>query len=151
DKALSAAVGDGATPGPVYVEIPPDVLRESVHPNLVLDEYLRPAPRRSIPPDPGDVRRAAAILAAANRPLVITGRGAIGAAEELLSFLDASGAVYLDTQESRGLVPSAHPSVVGAMRGRAMREADLVVVVGRKLDYQLGYGSPAVFPGARFV
>jgi acetolactate synthase-1/2/3 large subunit len=37
------------------------------------------------------------------------------------------------------------------MRGRAMSEADLVIVVGRKLDYQLGYGSPAVFPRARFV
>ncbi|PJN92581.1 hypothetical protein CNY89_28475, partial [Amaricoccus sp. HAR-UPW-R2A-40] len=41
---------------------------------------------------------------------------------------------YLDTQESRGLVPADHPSVVGAMRGVAMGEADLVVVVGRKLD-----------------
>ena len=85
-------------------------------------------------------------MAAAKRPLVITGRGAHGAGEELVRFLDASGAVYLDTQESRGLVPSDHPSVVGAVRGRAMQEADLVVVIGRKLDYQLGYGSPAVFP-----
>ena len=59
--------------------------------------------------------------------------------------------VYLDTQESRGLVPADHPSVVGAMRGRAMQEADLVIVVGRKLDYQTGYGSPAVFPHARFI
>src|SRR5262249_47638953 len=55
------------------------------------------------------------------------------------------------TQESRGLVPSSHRSVVSALRGRAMQEADLVVVVGRKLDYQLGYGSPAVFPHARFI
>ena len=144
-------MGDGTTPGPVYVEIPPDVLRETVHPNLVLDEYLRPKPPRCIPPDPADVERAAAIIAAARRPLVITGRGAMGAGEELVRFLDASGAVYLDTQESRGLVPSDHPSVVGAVRGRAMQEADLVVVIGRKLDYQLGYGSPAVFPQARFI
>jgi acetolactate synthase I/II/III large subunit len=151
DQAVSAAVGDGATPGPVYVEIPPDVLRETVHPNLVLDEYLRPKSPRCIPPDPADVERAAAIVAAAKRPLVISGRGALGASEELVRFLDASGAVYLDTQESRSLVPPAHPSLVGAMRGRAMREADLVVVIGRKLDYQLGYGSPAVFPQARFV
>jgi acetolactate synthase-1/2/3 large subunit len=151
DKAVSAASGDGSTPGPVYVEIPADVLRELVHPNLVLDEFLRPRPPRCIPPDPADVQRAAAILTAAKRPLVITGRGAMGASEELVRFLDACGAVYLDTQESRGLVPSEHPSVVGAMRGRVMQEADLVVVIGRKLDYQLGYGSPAVFPHARFI
>jgi acetolactate synthase-1/2/3 large subunit len=59
--------------------------------------------------------------------------------------------VYLDTQESRGLVPLEHRGVVGAVRARAMQDADLAVVVGRKLDYQTGYGSPAVFPNARFV
>jgi acetolactate synthase-1/2/3 large subunit len=59
--------------------------------------------------------------------------------------------VYLDTQESRGLVPGDHPSVVAAMRGAAMTEADTVLVIGRKLDYQLGYGSPAVFPKAKFI
>src|SRR5262245_41935834 len=98
DKAVSAAMGDGATPGPVYIEIPIDVLRETVHPNLVMGEYLRPHQRRYIPPDPADIRRAAAIVATAKRPLVISGRGAVGASEELLGFLDASGAVYLDTQ-----------------------------------------------------
>jgi len=151
DKAISVAVGDGSTPGPVYVEIPADVLRETVHPNLVLEEYLCPKPPRCIPPDPAEVQRAATILAAAKRPLVITGRGAMRAGEELVRFLDASGAVYLDTQESRGLVRSGHASVVGAVRGRAMQESDVVVVIGRKLDYQLGYGSPAVFPHARFI
>jgi acetolactate synthase-1/2/3 large subunit len=151
DKAVSAAMGDVTIPGPVYVEIPPDVLRETVHPNLVLEEYLRPKPPRCIPPDHAEIQRAAEIIAAARHPLVISGRGAMSAGGALLRFLDASGAVYLDTQESRGLVPSDHASVVGAMRGRVMHEADLVVVVGRKLDYQLGYGSPAVFPQARFV
>jgi acetolactate synthase-1/2/3 large subunit len=93
-------------------------------------------------------------MRAARRPLVITGRGARasrGCSQALVELLDASGAVYLDTQESRGLIDPAHPSVVGAVRARAMQEADLVVVVGRKLDYQLAYGSPAVFGHARFV
>ena len=44
-----------------------------------------------------------------------------------------------------------HASVVGAVRAKAMQEADLVLVVGRKLDYQMAYGSPAVFKAARFV
>jgi acetolactate synthase-1/2/3 large subunit len=69
----------------------------------------------------------------------------------LTRLLDASGALYLDTQESRGLVPLDHPAFVGAVRAQAMTEADLVLVVGRKLDYQLGYGSPAVFPNGRFI
>ena len=151
DKAVSASRGDGTTPGPVYVEIPTDVLRATVHPNVVLDEYLRPKSSRCIPPDAMEIQQAIAMLTTARRPLVITGRGAMGASQELVCFLNATGAVYLDTQESRVLVPASHPAVVGAVRGRAMQEADLVVIIGRKLDYQLGYGSPAVFPHARFL
>jgi len=151
DKAFATALGDGGTPGAVYVEIPTDVLRQTVHPSLVLDEYLRPARTRIMQPDAADVDRAAALIRSAKRPLILTGRGAQRAGDALLRFLDATGALYLDTQESRGLVPASHRSVVGALRGRAMQEADLVVVVGRKLDYQTGYGSPAVYPNARFV
>src|SRR5215217_6149819 len=90
DKAVGMAMGDGTTPGPVFVEIPADVLRETVHPNLVLAEYLRPKARRRIPPDPEGVRQAAAMLATATRPLVVTGRGAMGAGDELVNFLDAA-------------------------------------------------------------
>ncbi len=151
DKAWATAAGDGNPPGPVYVELPTDVLRETVPPKLVLTEYLTAKPARRIPPDPAEVARAAQIIGEARRPLVLTGRGASGARDELVRFLDRTGAVYLDTQESRNLVPADHAAVVGAMRGRAMQEADLAIVIGRKLDYQTGYGSPAVFPQARFV
>jgi acetolactate synthase-1/2/3 large subunit len=151
DKAWSIAMGDGNPPGPVYVEIPTDVLRERVPPGVVQDEFLAPKTPRRIPPDPAEVENACALLAQAKRPLVISGRGAMRNAAELVRFLDASGALYLDTQESRGLVPATHPSYVGAMRARAMKDADLVVTVGRKLDYQVGYGSPAVLPNARWI
>jgi len=151
DKAWSIAMGDGNSPGPVYVEIPTDVLRERVPPGVVLDEFLAPKAPRRILPDPAEVANAAALLAKAKRPLVISGRGAMGNAAALLRFLDASGALYLDTQESRGLVPAAHPAYVGAVRARAMKEADLVITAGRKLDYQVGYGSPAVLPNARWI
>jgi acetolactate synthase-1/2/3 large subunit len=151
DKAWAMADGDGNPPGPVYVEIPTNVLRETVPDAVVLDEHMRAKPRRVLRPDPADVSRAAALLRPAKRPLVVTGRGARGCGAALTKLLDASGAVYLDTQESRGLVDPAHASVVGAMRGRAMLEADLALIVGRKLDYQMGYGSPAVMPNAKFV
>ena len=83
--------------------------------------------------------------------LVISGRGARGAGPELVALLDRLGAVYLDTGESRGLVPDSHPSVVGAMRGAVMGDADVVLTVGRRLDFQLAYGSPAIFGAAQFV
>jgi acetolactate synthase-1/2/3 large subunit len=117
----------------------------------VLDEHLRAKPRRVLRPDPDEVARAAAVLRAAKRPLVVTGRGAQRCGAALTRLLDATGALYLDTQESRGLVDPAHASVVGAVRARAMQEADCVLVVGRKLDYQMAYGSPAVFKSATFL
>ena len=151
DKAWATALGDGNPPGAVYIEIPTDVLRKPVPPGVVLEEFLRPRAPRRIPPDAAEVTRAAALIGAACKPLVVSGRGALGASAELMRFLDASGALYLDTQESRGLVPSSHASFVGAVRARAMKEADLVIALGRKLDYQMGYGSPAVLPNARWL
>jgi len=151
DKAWAMAEGDGNPPGPVYLEIPTNVLREAVPDAVVLDEHMRARPRRVLKPDAADVARAAERLRAARRPLVVTGRGARGAGAALTRLLDASGALYLDTQESRGLVDAAHASVVGAVRARAMQEADCVLVVGRKLDYQMAYGSPAVFKTATFL
>ncbi len=151
DKAFATAAGDGNPPGPVYVEIPTDVLRETVPPKLVLPEWLAAKPPRHIPPDPAEVERAARLIAQARRPLVLSGRGALGARNELVEFLDRTGAVYIDTQESRNLVPAEHPSVVGAVRAKAMQDADVVIVVGRKLDYQTAYGSPVAYPNARFI
>lgn len=151
DEAVAAAQGDAGEPGPVYVEVPTDVLREAVPEALVLEEWLTPRPPRRIPPDSQAVEQAVEALWSARRPVVVSGRGARGAGPALTRLLDASGALYLDTQESRGLVPADHPGFAGAVRGQAMADADLLLLVGRKLDYQLGYGSPAVFPKARIA
>jgi acetolactate synthase-1/2/3 large subunit len=114
-------------------------------------EWFTPRASIELHPDPAAVARAVELLWAAKRPLVISGRGARDAAGPLLQLLDRLGALYLDTGESRGLVPEGHPSVVAAMRGSVMGEADLIVTVGRRLDFQLAYGSPAVFGDAKFI
>ena len=151
DEAVARASGDLGEPGPVYVEIPTDVLRTEVPDELVLEDWMRPKPARRILPEPGAVDAAVDAVWSARRPVVVTGRGARGAGDALVRFLDTTGALYLDTQESRGLVPPDHPSFAGAVRGAAMSDTDLLIVIGRKLDYQLGYGSPAVFPNARVM
>ncbi len=151
DEAIARATGDLGEPGPAYIEFPTDVLRCEVPDGLILDDWLAPKPVRRPPPEAERVAEAVAAIRAAQRPLVVSGRGARGVGESLVRFLDATGALYLDTQESRGLVPAEHPASVGAVRAAAMTGADLVITLGRKLDYQLGYGSPAVFPDARFV
>jgi acetolactate synthase-1/2/3 large subunit len=151
DEGVARAFGDLGEPGPAYLEIPTDVLRAHVPAHLVLEEWMQRKKPRAIPPDAAIVAQAVEALWSAKRPLVVTGRGAREAGPEIVRLLDALGAVYLDTQESRGLVPTDHPAIVGAMRAVAMSEADTVFVIGRKLDYQLGYGSPAVFPKAKFI
>jgi acetolactate synthase-1/2/3 large subunit len=151
DEGVARAMGDNGEPGPVYLEIPTDVLRTSVPKQLVLDEWMAPKQPRVMLPDPGAIEEAVDVLWGAKRPLVFTGRGARGADNELVRLLDATGALYLDTQESRGLVPADHPSTAAAVRAQAMNDADVVLLIGRKLDYQTGYGSPAVFPHARFI
>ncbi len=151
DEAVSRAFGQGGEPGPVYLDFPVDTLRAEVPRVLQLPEQMQGRTRDRFLPDPEAVKRAADLLLAAKKPLFISGRGARGAGPQLAQLLERLGALYLDTGESRGLVPDDHPAVVAAMRGSVMTEADLIVTVGRRLDFQLAYGSPAVFGDARFL
>ena len=151
DMVLSVALGTGTPRGPVFLEIPTDVLRARVSNYLTSECYSAGEFAQDQSQSLKKVSRAVDMLWSASRPLVITGRGARASGSALMGLLEASKAVYLDTQESRGIVLEDHPSVVNAVRGIAMRDADLVVTIGRKLDYQLGYGSVAVFPNARFL
>jgi acetolactate synthase I/II/III large subunit len=151
DEAVSRAFGQGGEPGPVYLDFPTDTLRAEVPAAVQLEEHFRPKRIAALLPDPAAVRASVDLLWSSRRPLVISGRGARGAGPELERFLDRLGAVYLDTGESRGVIPDEHPSVVAAMRGTVLGEADVVVTIGRRLDFQLAYGSPAVFGNARFV
>lgn len=151
DAAVDRAFGRGGEPGPAYLDFPIDTLRREVPAVVQMAEHLHGREAPDLQPAANLIHRAAQLLCSAHRPLVISGRGANAAGRELVEFLDASGAVYLDTGESRGLVPEDHPSLVTALRSRVMREADLVMTVGRRLDFQLAYGSPAVFANAEFI
>ena len=151
DEAIARAFGQGGEPGPVYLDFPVDTLRADVPAAVQLPEHFAPKPRDLLLPDPAAVQRAVDLLWSARRPLFVSGRGARGAGAVLTRLLDRLGALYLDTGESRGLVSDDHPSVVAAMRGSVMSEADLIITVGRKLDFQLAYGSPAVFGAAKFL
>ena len=150
-EAAARALGQGGEPGPVYLDFPIDTLRADVARAVQLPEIFTPPAAHAMPPHPQAVQEAVARLWAARRVLFISGRGARHAGAALSALLTRLGAAYLDTGESRGLVSEDHASVVGAMRGSVMQQADLVVTVGRRLDFQLAYGSPAVFGQADFL
>jgi len=151
DEAVACAEGHCGEPGPAFIDFPTDLLREEMPGAFIDPSRFRAREPVRVTPTPESIRAAVDILRRAKRPLVISGRGARGAEEGLLKILDGLGCIYMDTAESRGLVPEDHPAYMPAMRGRAMQEADAVLTVGRTLDFQLGYGSRAVFPNARFV
>ena len=142
----------GGPAGPAYIDFPTDLLREAMSPGALDRSWMRPRRRAAAAAEPADVAAAAELIRSARRPLVISGRAARRAPDELRELLDQTGALYLDTAESRGAVPTDHPAAVPGVRGRAMSEADLVITVGRRLDFQLAYGSRFVFDSdARFI
>jgi acetolactate synthase-1/2/3 large subunit len=150
-EATARAMGEAGEPGPVYLDFPVDTLRANVSPAVQLPEFFTPTMYLPTPPAPEAVQAAVRKLWTAKRVLFISGRGASGAGPALSALLTRLNAAYLDTGESRGLIDDDHPSVVAAMRGSVMGQADLVVTVGRRLDFQLAFGSPAVFGQAEFV
>ncbi len=151
DAAFASALGSDGRPGPVYIDFPVDLQEEQVDsPNALAPRGRR---RESLAlPSTQDIDAAAALFRTASRVLVIAGRGAGEAGRGLAEFLDHVDGLFLDSAESKGLLPTDNARYVPAVRGRAIREADLVITLGRRLDFQLGYGSGAVFaPGARFL
>lgn len=146
DAVAAAYGGTDGVPGPVYLDAPVNILRAFSSPPATLGVFVTPVGDKHA--QSRDVADAAAVIAAAQRPVVVSGGGAKGAARELEAFVAAVGGVYLDTRETRGLIDT--PAYVPAMRGRVMSEADLIITVGRRLDYELAYGSPAIFD-ASFV
>lgn len=153
DKTIAAALGaaTGVT-GPAYIDFPTDLLEETVHDADIPAQAMRRRVAPQLIPDPKVVADAAALIRDAKRIVVIGGRPVRECGDEVRRFLADTNALYLDSGESRGVIRNDVPGFVPAMRGRAMKEADLVVTLGRRLDFQLGYGSPAVFaPEARFL
>ena len=135
DLAIASAIGEQGPAGPAYVDFSTDVLRAPVSPPYEGDVAYRPR-RRAPRPQPAAVDEAAELIRASHRPLVIAGRAVRPEAELLRAFLERSGALCLDTRESKGAVPGDAPGFVPAVRGRAIAEADLVVTLARNLDFE---------------
>src|SRR5947199_8818095 len=129
-------------PGPVFLEVPWDVLSNGV------EESECPLPvsyrtRARQPGDPAYVERAAQLLGSASRPVVIAGSSIHwdDAAMQLAAFAERVGApVYLNGA-GRGCLPADHPHFLSHTRKDALAEADVVVIAGTALDFRLGYGA----------
>lgn len=137
--------------GPVHLTIPVDLQERSVDEDEVV--FSRPEeyrPRESILANPELVHRAIALLRKAKRPLVLAGNAAgyTLSGEALREFIETTRLPVLTEEQSRGLISDDHPYVFGFFeRGlnRAaakVRDADLVLLLGRKQDFTIGYCHP---------
>jgi acetolactate synthase-1/2/3 large subunit len=147
-EVLGTAIRTALTgrPGPVFVEIPVDLLLDRV------EDRLAPVPagsvhRPQVAAHPADVERLAQLLAGAQRPLVVAGSGVYwdGAAASLRALLERAGLPVVTNGAGRGTVPTDHPLAVASARGFALGSADVVLVLGAPLDFRLGYGRPPTF------
>ena len=147
-EVLSTAIRTALTgrPGPVFVEIPVDLLLNRV------EDRLAPVPagsvhRPRVAAHPADVERLAGLLVGAERPLVVAGSGVYwdDAAASLRALVERAGLPVVTNGAGRGTVPTDHPLAVASARGFALGAADVVLVLGAPLDFRLGYGRPPTF------
>ena len=134
-------------PGPVYLDFPTDVLLGSVDEAAVVWPKVS-GPVRSRPQaDAAGVEAAIGILAAAEKPVVLSGSGVLwsDAAPELRSWIEASGMPFYTTPQGRGVVPDDHPLCFPNARSTALKEADAILVVGTRVNYVFGQLKPPRF------
>jgi oxalyl-CoA decarboxylase len=152
-RAIRTAVS--GRPGGVYLDIPAAVLGEVIDAAVggaSLRRIVDPAPRQL--PAPEAVDRAVSLLANAQRPLVVLGKGAAYAQadKEIRAFVQATGLPFLPMSMAKGLLSDNDPQSVAAARSLALRRADVVLLVGARLNWLLGHGeAPQWNPDAKFV
>jgi len=140
-RAIRAAVS--GRPGGVYLDLTAAVLAASVDAEIgarSLIKVVDPIPARI--PAPAAIRRALDLLAGAERPLVILGKGAAYARADadIQGFLEATGIPFLPMSMAKGLLPDDHPLSAATARSQALAQADVVMLVGARLNWLLGHG-----------
>ncbi len=135
DDSLRTA--DASHRGPVFVDIPMDELYSRAE--VAIPER---APRERITPDPDDLTRVAALLADAERPVLVLGSDVWmdGAEEAAARFAEETGIPVITNGMGRGVLPKGHRLLVTRARSVAFKNADLVLVAGAPLDFRLGFG-----------
>ncbi|BDG04805.1 thiamine pyrophosphate-binding protein [Anaeromyxobacter oryzae] len=151
--AKAFRVARAGRPGPVFLELPWDVLSNGADEALAEAQVRYRTDARS-PGDPAKLEEALALLAHAERPVLLGGSSiwwddAVAPLERLASRTGIP--VYLNGM-GRGCLPPDHPSFFQGSRKEALAQADVVLVVGTPLDFRVGYGTEPTFaPGAKVV
>ncbi|XP_020793070.1 2-hydroxyacyl-CoA lyase 1 [Boleophthalmus pectinirostris] len=140
-------------PGACYVDIAGDMVNARVNRSNIRVVSCCPPPPISMA-ESGAVTQALSVLKASNRPLIIIGKGAAFAQAEtvLREFVETSGLPFLPTPMGKGVLPDDHPNCVAAARSRALLQADVILLLGARLNWILHFGQPPRFdPNVKII
>ncbi|HEY7647250.1 MAG TPA: oxalyl-CoA decarboxylase, partial [Hyphomicrobiales bacterium] len=140
-RAIRAACS--GRPGGVYLDLPAKLLGQAIDAAKgaqSLVKVLDPAPRQI--PSPDAVSRALKLLKSAKKPLIILGKGAAYAQADadIRALIEKTGIPYLPMSMAKGLLPDTHPQSAGAARSMVLKDADVVMLIGARLNWLLSHG-----------
>jgi len=147
-RAIRAAVS--GRPGGVYLDLPAKLFSQTLDAQVgrrSLIEVVDPAPRQI--PAPDAVQRALDLLKAAKRPLILLGKGAAYAQADadIRALVEKSGIPYLPMSMAKGLLPDTHEQSAAAARSYVLPAADVVLLIGARLNWLLSHGKGKTWGG----
>jgi len=140
-RAIRAAVS--GRPGGVYLDLPAKLfgqVMDAAKGEKSLVKVIDPAPAQI--PAPEAVKRALDVLRNAKKPLIILGKGAAYAQADdaIRSFVEKTGVPFLPMSMAKGLLPDTHPQCAGAARSTVLKDSDVVMLIGARLNWLLSHG-----------
>jgi oxalyl-CoA decarboxylase len=140
-RAIRAAVS--GRPGGVYLDLPAKLFSQVMDAEAgrkSLVKVIDPAPAQI--PAPAAVKRALDILKSAKRPLIILGKGAAYAQADdaIRALVEKTGIPFLPMSMGKGLLPDTHPQCAGAARSTVLKDSDVVMLIGARLNWLLSHG-----------
>jgi oxalyl-CoA decarboxylase len=147
-RAIRAAVS--GRPGGVYLDLPARLFPQTIDAEAgrkSLIKVVDPAPRQI--PAPDAVQRALDLLKTARRPLVILGKGAAYAQADadIRALIEKTGIPYVPMSMAKGLLPDTHEQSAAAARSYVLPEADVVMLIGARLNWLLSHGKGKTWGG----
>jgi oxalyl-CoA decarboxylase len=140
-RAIRAAVS--GRPGGVYLDLPAKLFGQVVEAakgQKSLVKVVDAAPAQI--PSPDSVKRALDVLKGAKKPLIILGKGAAYAQADdaIKALVERSGVPFLPMSMAKGLLPDTHPQCAGAARSTVLKDSDVVMMIGARLNWLLSHG-----------
>jgi acetolactate synthase-1/2/3 large subunit len=137
-------------PGPVFVELPFDILFNAVDPPQQPQQRVVVEP---LAPGVGDVQRIFELLRQAQKPVLIAGTQVYWdeASEALQTLTEQTAMPVFTNGAGRGTLPMTHPHCLKAARSAALRQADVVLLIGTPLDFRLKYGRDGWNPNGKLI